>query len=280
MAQTAKEYAQEQLGKLDTSYLDKEREVAQKSYDTTKGSLETNFNNLLEQIGTNRADTRKNFNLGRSTVAENAYNANRVNQADLASRGVGSSGLKGLGEVGNRIETGRQYSNLANEFYSNMNDLEATEKRGRSQYDIDLANAENTLNKTLADIGSREAEIGNNYNMTLGQLAESVQGRWDSNANAQAALEQAKIAASQAHTDAINTAKKNLELSNKESLYNIVNSNTGNVGNMISGITTRFNVDTNTAINLLRQLGLYNETSNTGYDRNYDYYKQIVGGGY
>ena len=129
MAQSAKDYAREQLGNLDLSYLKGEEDVANRTYGTTKNSLETNFNNLMNQINSNRLDTRKNFNTGRATVAENAYTANRQNQADLASRGIGSSGLKALGEVGNRMETGQQYSNLANKFYSTMTDLENTEKQ-------------------------------------------------------------------------------------------------------------------------------------------------------
>lgn len=207
--QTAKEYAQQQLGTLDLSYLDKERENAQNTYNTSNSSLQTNFNNLLQQIENNRADTRKNFNTGRATVAEQSYNANRTNQADLASRGVGSSGLKGLGEVGNRIETGRQYSNLANEFYNNMNELKTTEDQGRSQYNIDQQVIKNTLDQALAGIDTRRGEAQNNYNMTLGQLAEQVQGRWDANDNAAKALQQAKDAALQAHKDAVAAANDN-----------------------------------------------------------------------
>lgn len=207
--QTAKQYAQQQLGTLDLSYLDKERENAQNTYNTSNSSLQTNFNNLLQQIENNRADTRKNFNTGRATVAEQSYNANRTNQADLASRGVGSSGLKGLGEVGNRIETGRQYSNLANEFYNNMNELQTTEDQGRSQYDIDQQVIKNTLDQALAGIETRRGEAQNNYNMSLGQLAEQIQGRWDANDNAAKALQQAKDAALQAHKDAIKAANDN-----------------------------------------------------------------------
>ena len=210
MAQSAKDYAREQLGELDLSYLKGEEDAANKTYGTTKSSLQTNFNNLVNQINANRLDTRKNFNTGRATVAENAYTANRQNQADLASRGIGSSGLKTLGEVGNRMETGKQYSNLANKFYSTMTDLDNTEKQSRDQYKIDLQTAKNTLDSALAGINSRRGEAQNNYNMQLGQLAEQVQGRWDANANAQAALAQAQAAAAQAHSDAVAAAQQQL----------------------------------------------------------------------
>ena len=264
---TAKEYAQEQLGSLDLSYLDNERNVANNTYNTTRTSLENNFNNLVDQINSNRQDTRKNFNMGRSTIAENAYNANRVNQADLASRGVGSSGLKSLGEVGNRMETGKQYSNLANKFYNDMTELDVTEKQGRTQYETDLQNAKNTLDNVLAGIGSREGEVKNNYNMSLGQLAEQIQGRWDSNYNSEKQLEmqkkqlaQAKAAAAQAHADAVNAAKNQLAQVQKKTLAEIVGkvdkNDTKSIDNARAKIQTIFSVDSATATKVLQQLGL------------------------
>ena len=269
MAQSAKDYAKKQLGELDLSYLTGEEDVANKTYNTTKSSLETNFNNLVNQINSNRLDTRKNFNTGRSTIAENAYAANRQNQADLASRGIGSSGLKALGEVGNRMETGKQYSNLANQFYSTMTDLDNTEKQSRNQYDIDVQTAKNTLDSALAGIASRRGEAQNNYNMQLGQLAENVQGRWDANANAQAALAQAKAAAAQAHRDAVNAARSQLSSAKKQALTEIVNGN-GTVDQKRAAIQTTFGVDANTATKALQQLGLEpNKTFSFNVNENY-----------
>ena len=265
MAKSAKEYAREQLGDLDLSYLKGEEDTANKTYNTTRSSLETNFNNLLNQIGSNRLDTRKNFNTGRATVAENAYTANRQNQADLASRGIGSSGLKTLGEVGNRMETGKQYSNLANNFYSTMSDLDNTEKQSRDQYNIDLQTAKNTLDSALAGINSRRGEAQNNYNMQLGQLAEQVQGRWDANANAQAALAQAKAAAAQAHSDAVNAARQQLSQAQRNQLMEIVKdvdkNNPRSVDGARAAIQSVFQVEPAIATKVLQQLGLQPITS-------------------
>ena len=81
---SAKDYAKQQLGDLDLSYLNADREAANINYSTSKSSLENNFHNLMNQINSNRADTRKNFNVGRATVAEDAYLANRQNKEDIA----------------------------------------------------------------------------------------------------------------------------------------------------------------------------------------------------
>ena len=274
MAQDAKSYARQQLGNLDLSYLKGEEDIANRTYGTTKNALQTNFNNLLNQITSNREDTRKNFNTGRATVAENAYAANRQNMADLASRGIGSSGLKILGEVGNRMETGKQYSNLANKFYSTMTDLDNTEKQSRDQYNIDLQTAKNTLDNALAGINSRRGEAQNNYNMALGQLAEQVQSRWDANANAKASLAlqkeqiaQAKAAAAQSHADAIAAAKQQLQATNRNNLINIVNSD-ATVDEKRVAIQTTFGVDAKTANNVLSQLGLTPDSSLIGVGSN------------
>lgn len=286
MAQSAKDYAKEQLGDLDLSHLNTERDVLNQSYNTSKSSLENNFNNLINQINSNRADTRKNFNTGRATVAENSYTANRQNQADLASRVAGSSGLKTLGEVGNRMETGKQYSNLANEFYSSMDELQNTENQGKSQYDIDLQTIKNTLDQGMANVATREAEAKNAYNMTLGQLAEAVQGRWDANANAQAALAQAKAAAAQAHADAQRVAAAQLK-SDKRQAFNEIVSSDRSFDDKVSLISSVFNVDAATAANAMQQLGMgggIGPTKNGGnldkynYDHTYNYLNDIYGG--
>ena len=274
---SAKDYAKQQLGDLDLSYLNAEREAANKNYSTSKSSLENNFNNLMNQISSNRADTRKNFNVGRATVAEDAYLANRQNKEDIASRVIGSSGLRGLGEVGNRMETGRQYSNLANQFYNSMSDLDTTEQQGRSQYDIDQQIIKNDLDQILAGIDTREAEATRGYNQTLGQLAESIQGRWDANANAEAALAQAREAQRQAHRDAVNAARQNLTALNKQDFAQIMNSG-ADEDTIISNISARFGVSPQTARNVLSTYGYYGygPFNDSNYDVNYDYVSNYI----
>ena len=276
MAKSAKEEAKKQLGSLDLSYLDKERETASNVYNTSKSSLENNFNNLINQINSNRADTRTNFSKGRSTVAEDAYNANRANQTDLASRVVGTSGLKGLGEVGNRMETGRQYSNLANQFYKDMSELDTTETQGRSQYDIDQQSLKNTYDQTMAGIASREGEAKNNYNITLGQLAETIQGRWDSNANAARALSQAREA-----------SRKTYEANNKALLGNIVNGKNED-GTAINpsyydkkaAIMAAFGVSGDFAELVLKDLGYMKNASSNKVQSSMTNYNKLISGDY
>lgn len=242
----ARETAQQQLGPIDFSHYDKEKEVAQQSYNTSKGSLENNFNNLLTQIGMNKDTTKKSFNMGRSTVAENAFNQNRLNQLDVGSRVTGKSGLQELGEVGNRIETGRQYSGLANTYYDDMNKLKTTEDQSKTAYEFDQQNLMNELNRMLTGVDSRKGEANNNYNMTIGQLAESIQGRWDANANAEKALAQARSA--QAQNAKI--AQQQLSAQKKSALVDILNSGKSTASKQ-ADIQRLFGVDAATARSMI-----------------------------
>lgn len=275
---SAKEYAQQQLGNLDLSYLDKEKEVAKNMYDTSSNSLQTSYNSLMDQIGKGRADTRKNFNASRTAISENAFDMNRDSKASLASKGVGVGGLQRLSEVGNRMETGRNYSNVANKFYDGMSELDTTERQGNENYEIDKQKIKNTLDSTMSGIESRGKEAENSYNMTLGQLAEAVQGRWDNNANAKAALAQAERAAAQAHQDALNASANNLRTIKKQSLLETVNSKSMNNDQKVTALSNQFGIDSNTARNLLVQMGVYGSTPMSGYDKNTNYYNQVTGG--
>ena len=294
MAQTAKDYAKEQLGELDLSYLDEEKRVAKNTYDTSTKSLQNSFDNLVSQINSNRTSNRENFNKGRATIAESAYDANRANKLNVSSRVAGQSGLQNLGEVGTRIETGREYSNLANAFYNTMDELNRTQRQAEGQYLLDKESALNEYESTLADIDSRAGAAKNNYNMTLGQLAETVQGRWDSNENAKAALEQQKAAAAQAHRDAVNAARQQLKSNNMNTLIGIVNSigkkmENGieySVDNAIADIAGYFGVDNSIAINVLKQLQRIDRDNNAAssgsvYESDYaggtDYINQLIG---
>lgn len=278
----AKETAKQQLGDLDLGYLDNEKKVAQDIYGTSKDSLQSNFNKLMDELNLNRVDSRKSFNVGRGAIAENAFDKNRLSGIDIGSRVAGETGLNTIAKVGNRMETGKQYSNLANSFYSDMDKYNTTEKYGNEQFDLDNKSLSNTLNQTLAGIDTRSGEAKNTYNQQLASLAEQIQGRWDNNANAQAALAQARRAAADQITN-----------NNRTDLINIVNGTKldakGNkipltTSEMVNQIATRFEVSPSAATAILQDLGKIPVTT-FNFDANEQYvpsnaYNQLINRGY
>lgn len=183
--QTAINYLGNEDDYINLSGLNQERQNANQVYNTNTTSFQNAYNDLLNTIASNRNRAKTDFGSGRATVNENAFLQNRSDVANLASRGL-SGGIAQLSKLGNRMETGRQYSDLANTYYNTMNELTATEKTGTDQYNTNMETAKNTLNAALADISAREKAGRNAYRGAVAQLAEQIQARRDAAAAAAA----------------------------------------------------------------------------------------------
>ena len=184
---SAKKQAQSYLGNendyINLSGLNEERKLANDVYNTNTKSFQNAYDDLLKTISNNKNKAKTDFSSGRATVSENAYLQNRNDMSDLAARGL-NGGIAQLNKLGNRMETGRQFSNLANTYYNTMNELNANEKTANNEYNTNMEGARNTLNATLADISSREKAGRNAYKAAVAQLAEQIQARRDAAAAA------------------------------------------------------------------------------------------------
>ena len=184
---SAKKQAQSYLGNendyINLSGLNEERKLANDVYNTNTKSFQNAYDDLIKTISNNKNKAKTDFSSGRATVSENAYLQNRNDMSDLAARGL-NGGIAQLNKLGNRMETGRQFSNLANTHYNTMNELNANEKTVNNEYNTNMEGARNTLNATLADISSREKAGRNAYKAAVAQLAEQIQARRDAAAAA------------------------------------------------------------------------------------------------
>lgn len=184
---SAKKQAQSYLGNEDDyinlSGLNEERKLANDVYNTNTKSFQNAYDDLLRTISSNKNKAKTDFSSGRATVSENAYLQNRNDMSDLAARGL-NGGIAQLNKLGNRMETGRQFSDLANTYYNTMNELNANEKTVNNEYNTNMEGARNTLNATLAAISSREKAGRNAYKAAVAQLAEQIQARRDAAAAA------------------------------------------------------------------------------------------------
>lgn len=191
---SAKKEAKNYLGSvndyINLSGLNNERQLANDVYNTNTTSFQNAYNDLLNTISSNRTKAKTDFTKGRGTVSENAYLQNRNDIADLASRGL-NGGIAQLNKLGNRMETGRQFSNLANTYYNTMNEIDATERTGTNEYNTQMETARNTLNAALADVDAREKAGRNQYKAAVAQLAEQIQARRAAQAQAAAARQSA-----------------------------------------------------------------------------------------
>lgn len=184
---SAKKQAQSYLGNendyINLSGLNEERKLANDVYNTNTKSFQNAYDDLIKTISSNKNKAKTDFSSGRATVSENAYLQNRNDMSDLAARGL-NGGIAQLNKLGNRMETGRQFSDLANTYYNTMNELNANEKTVNNEYNTNMEGARNTLNATLAAISSREKAGRNAYKAAVAQLAEQIQARRDAAAAA------------------------------------------------------------------------------------------------
>lgn len=179
---SAKKQAQNYLGNendyINLKGLNEERQLANDVYNTNTKSFQDAYNDLLSNIASNRTKAKTDFGSGRSTISENAYLQNRNDLSNFAARGL-NGGIAQLNKLGNRMETGRQFSDLANTYYNTLNELDANEKTYTNTYNTNMEGAKNTLNATLANISSREKAGRNAYKAAVAQLAEQIQARRD-----------------------------------------------------------------------------------------------------
>lgn len=189
---TAREQAQTNLGPIEKyvnySGYEKERQLAQDTYNSTLQTMKNEYDTLMNTLNTDRQKLSKDFSSGRSTVSD-YYDQQRLLSGTNRSRVLKGTGLGDLGQVVNRMRVGNELSNTANTYYNGIDDVNAKIRAGELDYDIRKRTAQNDLDAALADIGARQKERENDYAKQLAALAEQIQARWDSNRNAQAALD-------------------------------------------------------------------------------------------
>lgn len=252
--QTAMNYLGNEDDYINLSGLNTERQNANDVYKTNTTSFQNAYNDLLNTIASNRNRAKTDFGSGRATVNENAFLQNRSDVANLASRGL-SGGIAQLSKLGNRMETGRQYSDLANTYYNTLNELDATEKTGTDRYNTNMETAKNTLNAALADIDAREKTGRNQYRAAVAQLAEQIQARWAAQAAAQAQLDaQREANRDSARNELINRIRSAINDDySTDNLYSVAKMFAPAIGNYMGE-----NVDRSKAFNFMYQAGLIN----------------------
>lgn len=189
---SAKSEAIKKLGREDDYInlkgLNTERTNAQNRYNTDYTNLQNKYNELVAQADRNKLAAKSDFNTNRLEIDRDAYmNTRGLTGADLSNRGL-SEGFGAGGKFSSMIQRNNASSDIANTYYNAMADIKRKMDTDTQDYNYNINNLKLDLDKQLADIGAREAAARNNYRAAVAQLAEQIQSRWDSNANAKASL--------------------------------------------------------------------------------------------
>lgn len=185
-----------QLGKED-DYINlkgfnTERDIAQNTYNTNYNALQNEFNNLLATADRNKVSAKSDFNSSRDVLNRNSYmNTRGKTGADLSSRGL-SGGFGSGGKFVSNLQRNNAGSTLANTYYDAMADIQRDIDKGTQDHNYNMETLKLGLEKTLADIGAREAAARNNYRAQVAQLAEQIQARNEAKDYAQKQLDLAR----------------------------------------------------------------------------------------
>lgn len=192
----AKSEAIKKLGREDDYInlkgLNTERTNAQNRYNTDYTNLQNKYNELVAQANRNKLAAKSDFNTNRLEIDRDAYmNTRGLTGADLSDRGL-SEGFGAGGKFSSMIQRNNASSDIANTYYNAMADIKRKMDTDTQDYNYNINNLKLDLDKQLADIGAREAAARNAYRTQVAQLAEQIQARWDSNANANASIKAAR----------------------------------------------------------------------------------------
>ena len=191
-SQAAYNQAKKNLGNLDLSAYDKLYGQLKTTADLDRQSLQNTFNALIEGLEKSRAEGREDFGKSRALISEGSFDRQRQQAINLAGRGLAGSGLQQLGQVQDRMETGRQVSNVANNFYRTLEDLANKQQKGKESYDLDARRISENLSTNLARLEGEKADRIMAYNQSVASLAQQIQSAWDAQAAAAAARAQSK----------------------------------------------------------------------------------------
>lgn len=167
--------AQNMLGGMDTSGFDQLRAALEQSTQQNQATLKSSFDQLLENLQKQGKENKQEFASARGTIMEDSFSRNRDLYRNLAARGLGASGLQQLGGIQNRMETGKQVSNVAGQFYDAAEKLADAQEQGTESYNQQSAQIENNKNSALAQIQQQEIQYRNAYQQQVASLALQLQ---------------------------------------------------------------------------------------------------------
>lgn len=176
-----RKYAEDLLGPLNRDIYENQRNVINKTFETDWKDLQNKYKNLQEELKRKQTESNIAFNKGLVDVAENSYDRLNSINANLANRGLTSSGIRNKQEQQDITTKGRDVLNLLGQ----SGDVSINTVKNLASGNQNLLDKSSSLGKELSnllgDIGDAETQAQINYNSALADLAESKAARDDAN---------------------------------------------------------------------------------------------------
>lgn len=164
---------QAQFDELMRSY-DQQRSALEAQYGTNADAASTAYQNLLDSLAKQEQASKEQFGASRATIAEDAFTRGRQLASALASRMLSGSGLMQLGDVQNRMETGRQVSQAAGQYGETQEQIAQSKVEATQNYETAKQQLSNTLAGQLASLLSGQASAGLSYQQSVEGLRQAA----------------------------------------------------------------------------------------------------------
>ena len=177
-------YAESLAGKLDRSYYNTQRDVANQAYKTNWENLQNQYKNLTERLRRQQEQANTDFANGLGDISESSFSRMANVNKDLVSRGLDTSGVRNMYEQADTIQKGKDVKELLGK----SNDIAVDIANQLSVANQNYAANQTELNKNLGDalgeIGAAETAAQMSYNKGLADIIGAAEERQAANAAA------------------------------------------------------------------------------------------------
>lgn len=180
-------YAESLAGKLDRSYYNTQRDVANQTYKTNWENLQNQYKNLTERLRIQQEQANTDFANGLGDISESSFSRMANVNKDLVSRGLDTSGVRNMYEQADTIQKGKDVKELLGKSNDIAVDIANQLSVANQNYASNQAELNKNLGDALGEIGAAETAAQMSYNKGLADIIGAAEEREAANAAAKRA---------------------------------------------------------------------------------------------
>lgn len=180
-------YAESLAGKLDRSYYNTQRDVANQTYKTNWENLQNQYKNLTERLRIQQEQANTDFANGLGDISESSFSRMANVNKDLVSRGLDTSGVRNMYEQADTIQKGKDVKELLGKSNDIAVDIANQLSVANQNYAANQAELNKNLGDALGEIGAAETAAQMSYNKGLADIIGAAEEREAANAAAKRA---------------------------------------------------------------------------------------------
>ena len=170
-------YAEGLVGPLDRGHYETQRQVALQSNDTNWQNLQNQYKNLTDQLKRKQEQANIDYANGLVQVAENSLDRMSNANANMANRGLTSSGLGNLVKQADTTAKGEEILNLLGSAGDIAVKTAGQLASGNETFTNKASELAGNLAGVLGDINAADLSAQMSYNQGLADIGEAMEAR-------------------------------------------------------------------------------------------------------